>query len=132
MGTDTYITYYKTKDFEKALTTAFLQGGIPRKKQDKVRIVLGILDTPDPFQTLSVTKHGETRLRNCVKYELGDGWRLVTRQTDKTCTFLYMGDHEDTEKWLDGHQGQDIGVKHSRLILVPGVDDNAYLSRENC
>jgi hypothetical protein len=130
MGTYTYITYYKTKDFEKALTTAFLQGGIPRKKQDKVRIVLGSLDTPDPFQTLSVTKHGETRLRNCVKYELGDGWRLVTRQTDKTCTFLYMGDHEDTEKWLDGHQGQDIGVKHSRLILVPGVDDNAYLSRE--
>jgi hypothetical protein len=56
-----------------------------------------------------------------VKYELGDAWRLVTSQTNKTCTFLFIGDHEDTERWLNAHKGETIGVKNSRLIRVPGV-----------
>jgi hypothetical protein len=46
---------------------------------------------------------------------------LVTRQTDKTCSFLFVGDHEDTERWIEGHKGENIGVKDRRLIRVPGV-----------
>ena len=97
--------------FNGALKTALLQGGKSQKKQARVRQVLGSLDQADPFTTLSVTNHGETRLRNCVKYDLGDGWRLVTRQTERTCGFLFIGDHEDTERWLESHRGEDFGVK---------------------
>ena len=74
-----------------------------------------------PFVSLEVTNHGETRIKNCVKYDLGDGWRLVTRQTEKICTFLFVGDHDDTDRWLDGHKGENVGVKDSRLIRIPGV-----------
>ena len=115
------VTYYTTKTFQRALNVAFLQGGKQQKKEEKVRGVLGRLEQADPFVTLKVTNHGETRLRNCVKYELGDGWRLVTRQTELTCTFLYMGDHEDTESWLDSHRGEEIGVKDRQLVRVPGI-----------
>ncbi len=115
------VSYFTTKAFEKALQLAFLSGGQAQKRSDKARIVLGSLQNSDPFVSLQVTKHGETRIKNCVKYELGDGWRLVTRQTDKTCTFLFVGDHADTEKWIEGHEGESIGVKDSRLIRVPGI-----------
>ena len=125
------ITYYQTKDFQRALKTALMQGGKAQRKQARVREVLGSLDQTEPFKTLSVTNHGETRLRNCVKYDLGDGWRLVTRQTDRTCLFLFVGDHEDTERWLESHRGEDFGVKDGRLVRVPGVDPNALTTREH-
>src|ERR1043166_2887711 len=117
----TEISYFTTKTFDKALQDAFLTGGQSRKKHDRVKIVLGSLRDDDPFITLQVTNHGESRIKNCVKYELGDGWRLVTSKTDKTCTFLFVGDHSDTERWLNAHKGETIGVKDSRLIRVPGV-----------
>jgi hypothetical protein len=121
------ISYFTTKTFDKALKDAFLSGGQHRKKHDRVKIVLGSLRDPDPFITLKVTNHGEKRIKNCVKYDLGDAWRLVTCQTDKTCTFLFVGDHEDTESWLDGHKNETIGVKDKRMIRVPGVGHDPIL-----
>jgi len=79
---------------------------------------------PNPFSSLQTTKHGETRIKNCVKYELGDGWRLVTQQTEKQCRFLFVGDHEDVDRWLDSHRGVEFAVKDDRPVLVPGVGDN--------
>lgn len=115
------ISYFTTKTFDRALHDAFLSGGQPQKKHHRVKIVLGSLMDEDPFITLKATNHGETRIENCVKYDLGDAWRLVTSQNNRTCTFLFVGDHEDTERWLNGHKGETIGVKNRRLIRVPGV-----------
>jgi hypothetical protein len=124
------ITYFETREFQRALNGAALLGGKPQKKQTMVRVVLGSLDQPDPFRTLSTTNYGETRLRNCVKYDLGDGWRLVTAQTKKTCIFLYVGDHEDTERSLKNHRGEEIGVKDNRHIRVPGVSSDELPHRD--
>jgi hypothetical protein len=118
------INYFTTKTFDKALQAAFLFGGQSRKKHDKVKVVLGSLRDPDPFTTLAVTDHGENRIKNCIKYELGDGWRLVTHQSDKTCTFLFVGDHEDTDRWLDSHKGEAIGVRDRHLVRVPGTGES--------
>ena len=52
------ISYFTTKTFDKALKDAFLSGGQPRKKRDRVKVVLGSLTDPDPFVTLKVTDHG--------------------------------------------------------------------------
>jgi hypothetical protein len=119
--TDASISYCTTRAFERAMKSAFLGGGKSQKKHDKVRVVLGSLGESNPFRALPVTNHGESRLKNCVKYDLGDGWRLVTKQTDKACVFLYVGDHEDAEKWLNNHVGEDVGVKDRTLVRVPGV-----------
>jgi hypothetical protein len=123
------ISYFTTKTFDRALHSAFLAGGQARKKHDRVKIVLGSLREANPFITLQVTNHGESRIDNCVKYELGDAWRLVTSKTNKTCTFLFIGDHEDTERWLNAHKGETIGVKNSRLIRVPGVGNDPIARR---
>lgn len=57
--------------------------------------------------TLTRTKHGESRLKNIEKYDLGDGYRLVVQviQDDlKIFAFLFVGDHEDAERWLENHK----------------------------
>lgn len=57
--------------------------------------------------SLPRTKHGETRLPNIEKYDLPDAHRLVVQLVDgvqKTRAFLFVGDHDDAEHWLDTHR----------------------------
>ena len=121
MGERKQIEFLQTKDFERALQTAFLSGGIAQKRAAKVKQVLGSLGDPDPFAGLPVTNHGETRIKHCVKYDLGDGWRLVTIQDAGRCAFMFVGDHDDTDRWLDSHRGETIAVNRGRWVRVPGV-----------
>jgi hypothetical protein len=115
------IEYFKTKDFDRSLNGAIQGGGRGQKTAMKVRAIVGSVEDLDPFRGFPVTKHGESRIPHCVKYELGDGWRLVTQQTEKTCFFLFVGDHDDVDHWLNGHQGQRFGIRDGRTILVPGI-----------
>lgn len=57
------------------------------------------------------TDHGESRIKNCVKYDLGNGYRLVTVQQRDIIVFIYIGNHASTQSWLDKNAG-----------LVPVVD----------
>ncbi|MFH0230504.1 3'-5' exonuclease [Vibrio diabolicus] len=56
---------------------------------------------------LKRTNNGESRLPNAEKYDLGDGFRLVVQLVDgksKLRAFLFAGDHEDTESWIESHK----------------------------
>lgn len=114
------IEYLQYKAFEGALQRAFLAGGIPQKRAKRVKEILGSLGDANPFHGIPVTNHGENRIKNCVKYDLGDGWRLVTVQDARTCTFIFFGDHEDVDRWLNSHRGLTLGVKDMRIVLAPG------------
>jgi hypothetical protein len=117
------IQYFVTKPFEKSLHLAMLNGGAPgRNSALAVKAVLGSLGNDDPFKGIvKPTKHGEGRLPHCVKYDLYDGWRLVTCQNEKSCGFLFLGRHEDVDHWLDQHQGQTFAVDQGKAVVVPGV-----------
>lgn len=47
------------------------------------------------------TKKGEYRVTNCVKYDLGNGYRLVTIRNGKDLYVPFIGGHDETDKWLD-------------------------------
>src|ERR1035437_10185385 len=51
------------------------------------------------------TDHGETRIKNCAKYDLGNGYRLVTVQQRDIIVFIYIGNHASTQSWLDKNAG---------------------------
>src|SRR5271169_6936549 len=94
------------KHFDASLTAMWRTGGQKKKKADKVFAVLGQLSMGvAAFKDLQVTDHGESRIKSCVKYELGDGCRLITIQTDKTIGLCFVGDHEDCEHWLNQNSG---------------------------
>jgi hypothetical protein len=84
--------------------------------------IQGNLHEPDPFfGIVKPTKHGESRIAHCVKYDLGDGWRLVTWQHAKSCGFLFIGNHDDAEHWLDTNKGMMFAVDGRQATLVSGV-----------
>lgn len=61
----------------------------------------------DGIISLPRTKHGESRLKNIEKYDLSDAYRLIVQIVDgikKIRAFLFVGNHDDAERWLDSHK----------------------------
>ncbi|WP_214516314.1 hypothetical protein, partial [Aliivibrio fischeri] len=65
----------------------------------KTRAAQSEAATEGEIQSLKRTNHGESRLTNAEKYDLGNGYRLVVQLVDgvsKTRAFIFAGSHDDT------------------------------------
>lgn len=51
------------------------------------------------------TKYGEGRIKNCLKYDLGNGYRLVGLKREDEIVFLYIGAHDDCNRWIVDNKG---------------------------
>jgi hypothetical protein len=52
------------------------------------------------------TRYGELRMKNCVKYHLGSGYRLVTVKADGDLFICFVGNHDETDQWIDNHRNE--------------------------
>lgn len=70
-----------------------------------------------------MTKHGETRIAHVVKYDISnDAHRLVTVHSDNCIYLIFVGTHEETERWLDRNRGLQISAsKEGKKITVTHV-----------
>jgi hypothetical protein len=50
------------------------------------------------------TRNGELRIKNCVKYDLGSGYRLVTIKVGCHLFIPFVGSHDDTDQWIEHHR----------------------------
>jgi len=50
------------------------------------------------------TKNGEYRINNCIKYDLGNGYRLVTIKDGQNLFVTFVGSHDETDLWLEHHK----------------------------
>ena len=76
-------------------------------------------EAQDEFLCNKRTKNGELRLRHCIKYDLGGGYRMVTVRNDQHLFVLFIGTHDETDQWLENHRDD---------IFSP---DDASFSRES-
>jgi len=83
---------------------------------------------------LTPTRHGETRIPNCVKYELPSGYRLITIERESQRIVLFVGKHDDADEWLNNHVGLQP-VVNSRgkvhLVTASGSREAAVSARES-
>lgn len=94
-----------TKKFNGYLRS--LQEAGQKKIVQAVRAAMAEAGTNGSISSLPRTKHGESRLKNVEKFDLPDAYRLVVQLVDgvkKTRAFLFVGDHDDAERWLDSHR----------------------------
>jgi hypothetical protein len=71
---------------------------------DKAETIISRLKSGEPWLTdrkiAPRTLHGEKRIRKCVKYDLGWGFRLITILR-RDCLFIcYLGPHDECDRWL--------------------------------
>gem|GEM_PF-471665 len=51
----------------------------------------------------SLTKFGEKRIKKCRKFDLGCGFRLITLQQGDRIFILFLGAHDECQRWLDNN-----------------------------
>lgn len=96
-----------------------------KKIVQAVRAAMTEASTDGEIKSLPRTRHGESRLPDVEKFDLGDGCRLVVQLVDgvkKTRVFLFVGTHDDTQRWLDAHKNyqwvQGKNDKELEFVMV--------------
>lgn len=81
------------------------------------KLVTGSGDRPE--QIGRTTRHGEMRIKKCIKYDLTEGFRLIGVIETGEVIFLFIGDHDECDRWL---------TKNSGLRSIPKKTGNDVLS----
>lgn len=79
----------------------------------------------------SVTKYGEKRIRNCRKYDLGCGYRLICLKRGSDIYIPFMGSHDDCQRWLEKHRRlKDIHPGTGKTICIEETRSTSMASEE--
>lgn len=115
-----------TRDYQKAWR-GLLQAG-KRVQYQKVSAAMLEAQTDGAIRSVPPTRHGESRIPDVDKYDLGDGYRLVVQKLKSAgeaghYVFLFVGSHE---RWRHGSDRTEstatlppAAIKRSRSNLYP-------------
>jgi hypothetical protein len=105
------VEIFETKEFLRAVRAMKLAGGRKSKAADQVLAMRGSVTLfDDPFESLRKTKHGESRIAGCVKYDLQEFCRLITVAGNGCIFLLFVGDHDEADAWLEKNRGLTLGA----------------------
>ena len=83
---------------------------------------------PETVELISKrTKHGEWRIKNCIKYDLGSGYRLITVCIDERLYIPFIGTHDDADLWLERHRNDgfhpdDSNYRTRKIVIEESAD----------
>lgn len=103
--------YVQNDGFMESLQRLYQKGGLFQKAAKEIQAAWGrakiseSAPLEDVFHGMNLTNHGETRIEHCRKYDLNGFSRLVTIVDNDVCIFLFAGDHDSTDKWLERNKG---------------------------
>ena len=72
----------------------------------------------------TVTRHGESRIKGCIKYDLGSGYRLVTFRQGEDLLLLFAGNHDDCHRWIENNREIPIDRIKGRSKVIPVETDS--------
>lgn len=77
------------------------------------------------------TDHGESRIKNVVKYDLGNGFRLVTVDFGSVVMLCFAGSHDEVDHWLDANQNTtftyDKATNRVEVVVEREVSKTQFL-----
>ena len=95
---------YQTKGFIRQLERlrrSDRKGEMAVEQAGRIIAMLSDESTPLYQRWHKETKSGELRLRNCRKYDLGGGYRLITVLGDDCVVLAWIGSHDQCHYWLE-------------------------------
>jgi len=120
------IEFIQGPEFPDSLAALFQKGGKYQKAAERVYQAWGKANAGEAnfdsvFSGLTLTNHGEDRISHCRKFDLTGFARLVTAYSNNLCIFLFAGDHDVVEQWLNSNKGLDFIARQqgSRLEVAP-------------
>lgn len=120
------IIIHRTTRFDKhldALRKSDKIGSLAAAKADILIENLVCMTARAPEVQIKRTKNGELRFRNCQKYDLGSGYRLVCVKEGPHLFLLFVGTHDDCDRWLNNNRG-------IKLVLDAGHETISFTDQE--
>lgn len=117
--------FFVEKSFTRSLQK-LKRNTVHAKAAQKIEAMLYRIQKEDnPLRDFNPTANGETRIANCVKYELQGRARLITVQQEDHCVLVFVGDHSDCDAWLNSNRGCTFTVGVDRRIAGTFVTTGA-------
>lgn len=109
---------YKKELLKEQIKDLYRRGGHYQKAAEKIKSIVGSIgmQDKDPFKGVSVTNHGESRIKHCVKYDLNGFCRLITIKDNNVCALVYAGDHNACDKWLNANKNYTLTINEDYEI----------------
>ena len=97
---------HQTRAFRKQFQALHKAGKKERTIAERAERIIRRLQT-DPLDEKAAcrrTYNGELRLRDCRKYNLSCGFRLVGLKREDRLIFTCIGSHDDCQKWIENNR----------------------------
>ncbi len=126
---------------ERQLTALEKQAKNPSIVAARARRIIGALIRGMPLASAGLLKRKtDKRVKNCLKFDLGLGYRLVCIKEEKIIFVLFVGDHDNCDNWLDNHSRKkphkpelemhshtvENAPSENRLFAVVSFDDPCF------
>lgn len=108
--------------FEKELADLWKRGepgAVAAQKAEELKKALTLNGPPDLRKVWKLTGWGEKRVEGCLKYDLGDGFRVVSFRRGETLFLSFVGDHDECQKYLDHYSGRHNWVAKENGTTLP-------------
>ena len=89
------------------------------RKADKIINDLVCKGNDGIIGTGRISRYGEARIPNCIKYDLGKGYRLVCAKQGDHFFLLFIGTHDDCCRWIEDNRGFVPDISSRNNITCP-------------
>jgi mRNA-degrading endonuclease YafQ of YafQ-DinJ toxin-antitoxin module len=112
---------HQTRAFRKQLQTMRRAGKKERALAGRAEAIIRRLQA-DPLDEKAAcrrTYNGELRLRDCRKYNLSCGFRLIGLKRDNRLIFTCIGSHDDCRKWIENNRDVQDEIDSQPIPAIP-------------
>lgn len=108
-------------NFRKQLKRLHRAGGNARRAAEHAETIIrqctsGTVKSPKEVSRL--TRFGECRIKNCLKYDLVDAYRLLVMKDNDHLFFLFIGSHDECDQWIAHNSGISQGIEKRRNAIL--------------
>ena len=108
--------------FEKELDALRQRGETGATAAKKAEALIAALiqkGPPDLKKVWKLTAWGEKRIEGCLKYDLGEGFRMICFRREETLFVSFVGSHEECHNWLYHFSGRHNWVAKENGTTIP-------------
>ena len=91
------VQFYKKMD---RMDRAGNKSAIAARQAREIINSLADKSTLDHELRIKLNRDGEARIKNCIKFKLVDGHRMIAVKEGEWFIFLFLGTHDETDTWI--------------------------------
>lgn len=119
---------HRTASFNRSLEELRRKGGaasVAANKTDEILRLMTQAKEKGDREQFRLTWNGESRIKYCKKYDLGEGYRLVLIHRGRHRVLLYVGSHDDCFRWIERNSRMKFKIDKSTPAMRVRCDTSA-------